>query len=382
MLTDKSPLLKGLMSAVIKEIFQKKVEKDESIEEFITRRFNKDIANNLISAMVHGIYAGDTKDLSITNTFKILKDYELKYGSIVLGILNDMVSSGQTEIDNKLLQLKEKDDRLFNIYKSCSMYSFDGGIEQLSIKLLRELNNFKGFSIAYNSNINDININDQECKIKLNDNIIKADHIISCIPSDKLYSLLKNDDLSELTYNPSSNVAVVNMLFKNNVMPFHGFGYLVPKSVPDSDAIGVVYDSCPFPSLSENKTNITLMMGGPNFKDRFGDKPTKELVFSKAKQVIKDQLNITDTPNQHNITLQYNCIPQYQVDHHLRMKSLSGKIASKYSNKLFLLGASYNGVAINDCVLYANQLVEGLFKDGILSNNNTKAVYTGLEKFY
>lgn len=54
------------MKAIMREPFVKRTSlEDESIYSFFSRRFNKDIANNLVSAMVHGIYAGNIHQLSI-----------------------------------------------------------------------------------------------------------------------------------------------------------------------------------------------------------------------------------------------------------------------------------------------------------------------------
>ena len=42
---------------------------DESIASFFRRRFNKHIAQNFVSALVHGVYAGDYERLSMRSSF-------------------------------------------------------------------------------------------------------------------------------------------------------------------------------------------------------------------------------------------------------------------------------------------------------------------------
>ena len=62
-------------------------QEDESIQDFVTRRFGKGFSDDLISAMVHGIYAGDVSKLSVRSTFGMLYHLEKDYGSVAVGLL-------------------------------------------------------------------------------------------------------------------------------------------------------------------------------------------------------------------------------------------------------------------------------------------------------
>lgn len=75
----------GLASAVFGEFFRPTrppdVE-DESVGSFISRRADPRLADNLVSALLHGIYAGDLYQLSMKSLFPDTWDREAMYGSL------------------------------------------------------------------------------------------------------------------------------------------------------------------------------------------------------------------------------------------------------------------------------------------------------------
>ena len=116
-------------------------QEDESIQDFVTRRFGKGFSDDLISAMVHGIYAGDVSKLSVRSTFGMLYHMEKDYGSIVLGML---MGGGAVETPWDLT-LKEKIVKempdLQEFVGKTSIYSFTDGLEELSRSLEKDLVN-------------------------------------------------------------------------------------------------------------------------------------------------------------------------------------------------------------------------------------------------
>ena len=74
---------------ILTEIFIKsKTDVNESVEEFILRRFNQEFLDYIINPFINGIYAGDPAKLSISKAFPKLVEIEEKYGSIIKGFVN------------------------------------------------------------------------------------------------------------------------------------------------------------------------------------------------------------------------------------------------------------------------------------------------------
>lgn len=93
LLFNAPPVMKGVLTSIFKEplVERNTTLKDESIHSFISRRLGVHVAENLVSAMVHGIYAGDIKKLSI----KVLVD-----NSIYLRLIASLLSN-QCGMQNK-----------------------------------------------------------------------------------------------------------------------------------------------------------------------------------------------------------------------------------------------------------------------------------------
>ena len=85
------PVFKGVLSGLLKETFQPKVmEIDESVGTFLSRHFGSALTDNITSAVLHGIYAGDIYQLSaksiLPRVYAISKAYG---GALVLGVLRE-----------------------------------------------------------------------------------------------------------------------------------------------------------------------------------------------------------------------------------------------------------------------------------------------------
>ena len=144
----------GLLSSVLSEPFRKARpsppsnakaapqdgDEDESVDSFVSRRFSKSIAENVLSALVHGIYAGDTRQLSIRSVFPSLWEAERSKGSVVRSMLFGTagLKAPEFEVEAK----KEIEGRLGDLARSMkdvSVYSLKGGLEGLPRGLVNRL---------------------------------------------------------------------------------------------------------------------------------------------------------------------------------------------------------------------------------------------------
>jgi oxygen-dependent protoporphyrinogen oxidase len=154
-------------------------------------------------------------------------------------------------------------------------------------------------------------------------------------------------------------VAVVNLAFKGSVLNHNAFGFLIPPS-EDKPILGVIFDTCSFPQ--SDFTVLTVMMGGRWFESRLGlgPKPSSDSILKIALTEIRSILKITADPCNYQVSLLRDCIPQYVVGHHDRVRRIREYI-SKHKLPLSLAGSSYDGVGVNDVILSAkNAALEGL----------------------
>ena len=143
------PLLRSLPSSVVHEgSVPRRPDslEDESLRSFFTRRFSRQVADNAVSAFVHGVYAGDIEKLSVKSIMPQLWYAEGKYGSIMRMLLNKGLANFGFPEDNfdttfrKKMQTEIwKDDALRKLLKSSNVISLRRGLESLTTELRKKL---------------------------------------------------------------------------------------------------------------------------------------------------------------------------------------------------------------------------------------------------
>lgn len=144
-------MLKGVISAILKEPFRPRRRDDvvdESLDSFIRRRFGADVAENLVSAIIHGIYAGDTRQLSVRSVMGSLWDLEKKYGSVVLGLLRGGMkkSDGERKLEDEV-ERGLGNEWMTKYVKGVSVYSLRGGLETVVGRMERELRDSRNVEV-------------------------------------------------------------------------------------------------------------------------------------------------------------------------------------------------------------------------------------------
>lgn len=140
------PVFKGVIRGVAKEYFQPpraNANTDESVGSFVSRRAGSSAADNLVSAVLHGIYAGDLYQLSAKSLLGLQYWAEAEYGSLI-GASAEMAQQGvkvMSREDGELyskMELRPMND-FFQQLMSSSVYSFEEGIQSLPAALERNL---------------------------------------------------------------------------------------------------------------------------------------------------------------------------------------------------------------------------------------------------
>ncbi|KAG5870504.1 hypothetical protein JTB14_006836 [Gonioctena quinquepunctata] len=347
------PFSKPLILSLANDLITaKKMVKDESIYDFVNRRFGKEFAEYLISPMICGICAGDSKQISVNFLMKTLFDYEQKYGSICGGLVRNMFKGRTKEQDLCSLARRVKKERW-------SVYSLKGGIETLTKTLERNIRK-NNVNIELNSKCKDMEIFPDNVILQVDDcKNISTENVISALPAEQLGIIIQKQHpaLSELLYKIKSvSVGVVNLHFDKKLISNEGFGFLVPPS-EKLPILGVTFDSCCFPN-GEN-TVLTVMMGGTWFEELFGKNPSEKVLFKTAMDQLKTILNINENPVQYKVSILKNCIPQYTVGHNENVENINNYI-QKHELPLLLCGASYYGVGVNDVILSSRNAVDRL----------------------
>jgi protoporphyrinogen/coproporphyrinogen III oxidase len=407
------PIFKGSLLGLIKEgriDVRPGSMKDESVGDFVTRRFGRHVADNLVSALLHGIYAGDLYKLSAKTILPLFWHLEKISEVGIVGELVEQMWSGESLLPYDDIEFTLQSDQAISLpeapvnalaekLEGSSVYTFKKGLAQLAEKIesgLRgnsnvEIRNITA-SVAYDAKTSSFNIKDangRESKSKENSN--QYDYVVATISPLQLSKALQPQD-SASSASPSSpfaemlsglhsstsfvNVVVVNLFYRNpDLLPVSGFGYLLPRSIPIEQnperALGVIFGSetsggsSHVPSEvnrtgtgqdSAAGTKLTVMMGGHWWSSwSHSDLPDEESAIEMARAVLERHLRITDAPIVAKARMQWNAIPQYEVGHHERMARIHQHLRTEFDGRLKVAGSAYQGVGVNDCVKAARR---------------------------
>ncbi|KAK6340569.1 oxygen-dependent protoporphyrinogen oxidase [Orbilia brochopaga] len=354
------PILKGAVKGILLEPFRRQRPKDvedESIESFLTRRVGPVATNNLFSAVFHGIYAGDISKLSADALMHESYRNERLYGSMTMGAIGVQESIIDDEL-LKYLYTRHAGDLLQKI-KGTSMYSFKGGMETLTRTLDEEVRKQGQTDLKTGVEVIGLRYIAEDDTMKVlgydgDDN--EFTFVISTLPAWKTAALLPPGTADALSQTDGVNVMVVNLFYDTpNLLPYRGFGYLIPKSTPLSNnphrALGVIFDSDAMPGQDERPgTKVTVMLGGHWWDSPSTPLPSESDGVAMAREVLHQHLGVTDTPAETMSSLHRRCIPQYTVNHAGRLRQTHQDLMDKMGGRLVLAGSSYGGVGLNDCV--------------------------------
>lgn len=159
------PVFKGMLPASIEFLRSPRPEEleDESVASFFTRRLGTDhLVNNIHSAVLHGIYAGDIYQLSAKSLFPTLWYMEKHFGGLLKGVFFctkdkiELISPSDCSIRREIIP--KITTTLHQKLENAAVFSFKQGIESLSNALEQRLNATPNFSLKLGHKVESIHL--------------------------------------------------------------------------------------------------------------------------------------------------------------------------------------------------------------------------------
>jgi oxygen-dependent protoporphyrinogen oxidase len=321
---------------------------EESIAQFVVRRFNQEFLDHAIDALVAGIYAGDPHKLSLPHAFPKLKALEDNYGSMIKGQIfgaRDRKKSGEVAKDR------------------APKFSFDEGLQVLPDTLAAQL----GDALKLNSPVTKLTQTDEGWRATTPNCETNFGAVIYCGTAHKLAELkvesqtpLNFSGFSEIRYPPVASV-VLGFRREDVAHPCAGFGMLIPK-IEGFKILGTIFSSSLFPNRApENFITLTSYVGGERQPELATLSPD-ELVNLVCED-LRVLLGVKGQPAFRQVALYQRAIPQYNVGYG-KFKDLMSEIESK-ARGLFFAGSYRDGVSLGDSIVSgcnADERVENFFR--------------------
>jgi protoporphyrinogen/coproporphyrinogen III oxidase len=333
-----SPITKGFVRALLTEWKKPIKVGDETVWEFVLRRFNYDVARLFFDPMVVGIFGGDIRKISIRACFPNLKNWEEKYGSVTKGFFAHMKEKKGQSLYSKEI------DRI----PLSAIFSFRCGIEQLPQAIVNQI----PATICYNREAKQISFEKDRVIVKTENEQFSADFLFCALPVTETGHLFENhipEFSKELLKIHSEGIAVVNFGYDVQVLPVQGFGYLTPTYAHE-DILGVVFNSSVFSEHNrrpqETRLTIKLRETGCN----------EEKNIEMALKGIRRHLGISQMPKEISFKPARRAIPQYGVGHLEKMAELKNQFYKKLP-RCQLIGNYLEGVSVDLCISRAKKAV-------------------------
>ncbi|GAA5824054.1 hypothetical protein JCM11251_001502 [Rhodosporidiobolus azoricus] len=352
---------------------------DESVDSFFARRFGKPLAEDMASAMIHGIYAGDSRRLSVRAVFPQLWEAEREWGSVILaGLFGGLArrrgwktksawrlakeaEDGEVEkIKSGLKASGAEGEELVKGIEGASVWGVKGGLEELTAALEEKLRN-EGveFWMGERGKVEKTEKVDGGWQITTSSTELKASHLVTTIPT-LLPTALATPPL------PSTTVSVINLSFPRpptSSPPLFppGFGYLIPRTVPTAlnphHALGVLFDSDVMPGVdgsaspSSNLVKISLLLGGSYWLDcNPTPQPSHDELVSATLETLRLHFPSTTFPEPiHAFSHTHrDCIPQVPPNSLPAFRAFAERL--REAGNVAVVGGGFAAVGVNGCV--------------------------------
>jgi oxygen-dependent protoporphyrinogen oxidase len=322
-------------------------QREESVADFIRRKFGAEILDNLVAPFVSGVYAGDPEQLSVRSAFPSLSQWELQYGSVLRGAMKSRPAGQKRPSPCSFRGGMETLLQAFSIQLSDAIQT-QAGVESLSF-----LGGAAGPADTPAFNI----------PVKTADGIadIAADTIILATPaytagqivasiSEKLHAYL-----SALPYAP---VAVVAGGYQRHQVghALDGFGYLVPRA-QNLRVLGTVWNSSLFPGRApDGMVTLTSFAGGTG--DPGIVHQEAEAIAAIVEGEVAKVLDIAGPPQERAVWRLEKGIPQYNLGHAASLAAIREELV-RFPG-IFLAGNYLQGPSLQNTIEQATQIADSV----------------------
>lgn len=306
---------------------------DQALGEFFRRRLGDEVVENLIEPLLSGIYAGDIDQLSLMATFPQFYQVEQKYRSLVLGM-----KKATPPAPKKSPSTKSKG--MFLTLKT--------GLQSLADAVEDKL---EAGSVIKGIRVDRVKKKENKYRLELNNGeTIEADVIVSAVPHQTTHAMFPQYDFFDAFENmPSTSVATVALAFPKEAVEkdIDGTGFVVSRN-SDYTITACTWTHKKWPhSCPDGKVLLRCYVGRP------GDETIVDLSDDEITKIVLEDLNktmnITMDPNFVVVSRWKDSMPQYTVGHKERINKVKEN-ASKELPGVFLVGSSFEGLGIPDCI--------------------------------
>jgi oxygen-dependent protoporphyrinogen oxidase len=308
---------------------------EETVANFVRRKFGHEILEYLVAPFVSGVYAGNPEQLSLKAAFPSLDQWERDYGSVLRGAMKSRPAKAKKGGPPAL----------------CSFRHGVAALPRAMADKLRERLQTDTAVLEILRGESDGASYDIRARRQGREQRASVSAVVVAAPAYAAGTMLASvsSHLAHVLCGiPYAPVAVVAANYYRRLVgdPLEGFGFLVPRS-EKVRTLGTVWNSSLFPGRArEGTVTMTSFIGGATDMDivKHSEEEIARIVQDENARI----LGITGPPIETVVWGYPRALPQYNLGHGHIVEAI--RDAERQTPGLFFAGNYLEGPAIGKCV--------------------------------
>jgi oxygen-dependent protoporphyrinogen oxidase len=329
---------------------------DETVFDFAARRIGRGAAETFVDPMVSGIHGGLARELSLPSCFPIMREMELRYGSLLKALIARQREKRRSRSAGSSKSKKSGGPA----GPGGHLTSFKSGFDLITRRLEDRLQSI----VKKNRRV--VRLRRSEAGWEIADQTgltAQAKKVVIACPTYAAAEFLSDFDreLSEafgsIAYAP---IIVVATGHRRDCIrhSLDGFGFLIPRT-QGMRTLGSIWTSSIFTERApEGFVQFRSMLGGAG--DPAVLQLTDEQLWNTLQRELDPLIGIKGEPAFMRIYRWDRGIPQFKLGHRERRARIEQLVSRQPG--LYIAGNAYYGVGLNDCVKMAYRTAQMLIK--------------------
>jgi oxygen-dependent protoporphyrinogen oxidase len=321
---------------------KRREQSDESLASFVTRRLGRECLEKIAEPLVAGIHTSNPDNMSVLATFPRFIQMEQKSGSLILGMIAALKSRPHATLSGPPPK--------HGAPKMTYFMSFREGMQTLS----QACADFIGRdSIRTGSTVSAVEPRENGYAVILeNGDTLEADQVILASAAYDSAAMIKGMDanlaaqMGRIEWSSSATVTIV--FRKSDVKaPLRGFGFIVPR-FEGRRINAATFSSIKWSNRAPGDTVMLRVFAGGGHHEELVHELDETGMVSTVLDELDTILGFRANPVFSKTYRWYNGMPKYTVGHLDRIMQLDRMLSIHPG--LHLIGCSYKGIGIGDCV--------------------------------
>ncbi len=309
-----------------------KEREEESVQEFFTRHFGKEVADRFADPFVSGIFAGDPAKISLAAAFPTMAEAERRSRSLIRYLITQRRTAKATP---QSFQLKKGLESIFHRAR-----------EKLGPERIR-----------ISEQVREVVPEGRQFRVITDRENYTTSQVYLTVPSYGAAPLVpRRTELSSLLQQIDYAPVVTCHLrvSREESFSFNGFGILLP-SLEQRGILGVLWNSSSFPDLYPDKGHhyLTVYLGGDRHREIL--EKTDEGIRRIAGREVQDLFHLKGEPTFIQMKRHPQAIPQYRLHHGKIIRGIERALTDLPGLKL--AGNYLAGISMPSTVAQAASLV-------------------------